>query len=284
MCAPADGTAMAGAIEPVEIDTAAGAVAVHVFGAGLPTVLWHGLPADGSSWLSVLPALLPGRRLLVVDGPGWGRSERLRRGADRSEVVDAAHTVVETLAPRAAVDWVGAGWGGRVGLQLTARSPELVRSLVLAMADPAPMPADERRRTRRMLRLLRIVGPIGPVGRAIIDDQLAAESRTEPQAVGALLDALLLAGRVQAARSIERFEVRRPDLTALLPTVTAPVLLLAGDAASPWPASRARDAAALAPFAQVTEVPDARQQVALDRPEAFTAAVHRFWAGLELPL
>jgi pimeloyl-ACP methyl ester carboxylesterase len=89
---------------------------------------------------------------------------------------------------------------------------------------------------------------------------------------------------VQAARSIERFDVRRPDLTGLLPTVTAPVLLLAGDAASPWPASRARGAAALAPLAQVAEVPEARHQVALDRPEAFSAAVHRFWAGLELPL
>lgn len=275
---------MAGAIEPVEIDTAAGVVAVHVFGAGQPTVLWHGLPADGSSWLYALPALLPGRRLLLVDGPGWGRSGRLGRGAGQADVVDAAREVVRTLAPGSAVDWVGVGWGGRVGLQLTARSPELVRSLVLAMADPAPMTADERRRVRRVLRLLRIVGPVGRVGRSIIDDQLAAASRTEPQTVGSLLDALLLAGRVQAARSIERFDVRRPDLTGLLPTVTAPVLLLAGDAASPWPASRAREAAALAPFAQVAEVPEARHQVALDRPEAFSAAVHRFWAGLELPL
>lgn len=275
---------MAGAIEPVEIDTAAGTVAVHVLGAGLPTVLWHGLPTDGSSWLYVLPALLPGRRLLVVDGPGWGRSGRLQRGAGSGEVVDAAREVVQTLAPGAAVDWVGVGWGGRVGLQLTARSPALVRSLVLAMADPAPMAADERHRTRRMLRLLRVVGPIGSVGRSIVAEQLAPGSRTEPQTVGSLLDALLLAGRVQAARSIERFEVRRPDLTGLLPTVTAPVLLLAGDERSPWPVARANEVAALAPFAQVAEVREARHQLPLDRPEAFSAAVSRFWAGLELPL
>lgn len=275
---------MAGAVEPVEIDTAAGTVAVHVFGAGLPTVLWHGLPADGSSWLYVLPALLPGRRLLVVDGPGWGRSGRLRRGAGSPEVLDAAREVLGSLAPGAAVDWVGVGWGGRVGLQLTARSPALVRSLVVAMADPAPMSSEERRRTRRMLRRLRIVGPIGSVGRSIVTEQLARASRIEPQTVGSLLDALLLAGRVQAARSIERFEVRRPDLTDLLPTVTAPVLLLAGDADSPWPAERANRAAALAPFAQVAEVGDARHQMPLDRPEAFSAAVLRFWSGLELPL
>ena len=276
------GAAMAEAIEPVEVDTAAGTVAVHGFGAGLPTVLWHGLYADASSWGFVIPALLPGRRLLLVDAPGWGRSGRLRRGAGPQEVLEAARQVVRTFAP-GPVDWIGSGWGGRVGLELAARSPELVRSAVLAMADPAPMPVAERRRIRRLLRSLRVVGPVGPIGRAIMVDQLSAESAAEPQTVGSLLDALLLAGRFATARSVTRFDVRRPDLTALLPAVTAPLLLVAGDASSPWPAERAEAAAALAPFARVEVVPSARTQIALDRPEAFSAAVRRFWTGLELP-
>jgi pimeloyl-ACP methyl ester carboxylesterase len=128
-----------------------------------------------------------------------------------------------------------------------------------------------------------VVGPIGSVGRSIVTEQLAVDSRVEPQTVGSLLDALLLAGRIQASRSIERFEVRRPDLIGLLPTVAAPVLLLAGDAGSPWPVAQANEVAALSPFAQVVEVPRTRHQVPLDRPEAFSAAVRRFWAGLESP-
>jgi pimeloyl-ACP methyl ester carboxylesterase len=256
---------------------------VHGFGAGLPTILWHGLYADGSSWGYLLPALLPGRRLLVVDAPGWGRSGRLRRGAGAAELVQAADRVAEALAPGAPVDWVGTGWGGRVGLELAARFPRRVRSLVAAMADPAPMPEEERRRVRRTLRRLRVVGPVGPVGRAIVADQLSPASGTEPQTVGALLDALLLAGRWRAASSAARFDVRRADLTGLLPRVTAPVLLVAGDTASPWPAQRAEAAAALAPFARTAVVPEARSQLALDRPEAFGSAVRTFWASLELP-
>ncbi|RIX27790.1 alpha/beta fold hydrolase [Amnibacterium setariae] len=274
---------MAGAVEPVEVGTPAGPVAVHVLGAGLPTVLWHGLYADGSSWGYLLPALLPGRRLLVVDGPGWGRSLRTRRSVGDAAVLDAARAVVRTLAPGSAVDWVGTGWGGRVGLELAARSPELVRSLVAAMADPAPMPAEERRAVRRVLRRLRVVGPIGPVGRAIVVDQLSPASASEPQTVGALLDALLLAGRFRAARSVGRFDVRRPDLTGLLPAVTAPLLLVASDDAGPLPEARAASLAALAPFARVTTVPEARGQLALDRPEAFGRAVQDFWTGLAVP-
>lgn len=269
------------AIEPVVVETAAGDVAVHALGAGLPTVLWHGVWADSSSWGYVLPGLLPGRRLLVVDGPGWGRSARLRRGTGPDEVAVAARQVVETLSPGGPVDWIGSGWGGRVGLELAAGSPTLVRSLVVAMADPAPMPAEERRRVRRTLRGLRVVGPVGGVGRAIVADQLSPDSRTEPQSVGAVLDALLLAGRLHAARSVLRFDVRRPDTTDLLPRVTAPLLLLAGDEASPWPLAAAADAAALSPFGRAVELPGTRAQVALDRPGAFVRAVRDFWSGLE---
>jgi pimeloyl-ACP methyl ester carboxylesterase len=274
---------MTESIEAIEVATAAGVVAVHGFGAGLPTVLWHGLYADGSSWGYVLPALLKGRRLLVVDGPGWGRSGRLRRGVGPEAVQRAARTVVETVAPGGAVDWVGTGWGGRVGLELAARYPALVRSVVAAMADPAPMPREERRRVRATLRRLRVIGPVGPVGRAIIADQLSPESGTEPQTVGSLLDALLLAGRLQAATAVLRFDVRRPDLTGLLPSITAPTLLVAGDDASLWPEQRAVTAAALAPFARVAVVERSRGQIALDRPEPFTRAVRDFWTALEHP-
>ena len=271
-------------IEPVEVGTAAGTLAVHVLGAGLPTVLWHGVYADSSTWGYVLPALLPGRQLLVVDGPGWGRSARLRRGTGPDQVGLAARQVVEALAPGGRVDWVGSGWGGRVGLELAARSPALVRSLVVAMADPAAMPPPARRRVRRTLRGLRVVGPVGGVGRAVVADQLSSASRTEPQTVGALLDALLLAGRFQAARSVLRFDVRRPDLTGLLPRVTAPLLLVAGDEASPWPEPVAARAAALAPFARTVRVPGAGAQVALDRPGAFARVVREFWSSLDGPL
>lgn len=272
---------MAAAVEPVEVDTAAGVIAVHVFGAGLPTILWHGLYADGSSWGYVLPALLPGRQLLVVDAPGWGRSGVLRRGAGASEIIDAADRIAEDLAPGVPVDWVGTGWGGRIGIELAARFPRRVRSVVAAMADPGPMPEAEQQAVRRTLRRLRIVGPVGGVGRAIVADQLSPASGTEPQTVGALLDALLLAGRWRAADSVARFDVRRADVTGLLPHLTAPVLLVAGDADSAWPLDRAAAAAALAPFARAVMVPRARTQLALDRPEALSAAIRTFWSTLE---
>ena len=269
-------------LEPVPVETAAGRIAVHVLNSGRPTVLWHGLWVDGGEWGYAIPALLPGRRLLVVDGPGWGRSGALRARITGADVVRAAAQVVEAL-DGGPVDWVGAGWGGRVGLALAVARPGLVRSVVAVAADPAPMPAAERRRVRRVLAGLRVVGPVGGIGRAIVDDQLAPASRTEPRTVGAVLDALLLAGRLQAARAVERFEVRRPDLTGLLPRITAPVLLVATDDDGPFPERVAAAAAALGPLARTAVVPGARALVPLDQPGPLASAITAFWADLAAP-
>lgn len=272
---------MSEAIEPVSVETPAGRIAVHALGAGRPTVLWHGLYADGASWGYVLPALLRGRRLLVVDAPGWGRSGRLPAGAGWAELVTAAGDVIRELAPGGTADWVGTGWGGRVGLALAADAPRLVRSVVAGMADPAPMGAEERRRVRRTLAGLRVLGPVGAIGRSIVRDQLSPASAAEPQTVGAVLDALLLAGRLHAARSVTRFDVHRPDLTGLLPGLAAPLLLIGGDVESPWALAAAERAAALTPFGRAVAVPDARTLLPLDRPGPFAAAVQEFWAGLD---
>ena len=127
---------MAGQVEPTMVPTSLGSVAVHVLGAGRPTVLWHSMFVDGSSWGFLIPALLRGRQLLIVDGPGWGRSDRLRRTVRVLDSVAAAVEVLTALAPGAAVDWVGNGWGGHIGMELAATRP----SWSAAWSRSAPRP------------------------------------------------------------------------------------------------------------------------------------------------
>jgi pimeloyl-ACP methyl ester carboxylesterase len=274
---------MGEALEPVRVPTPLGAVAVHVLGAGLPTVLWHALFVDGSSWGYVLPQLLPGRRLLIVDGPGWGRSDRPRGPLRTQDVVRAAAAVAGVLAPGSAVDWVGNGWGGHVGLQLAVNRPGLVRSLVTVSAAPERMDPARRRRLAGQLALLRMIGPVGPAGRTLVADLLSAESCREPATVGAVLDALMLAGRLGAARSATAFELRRPDLTDLLPELAVPSLFVSGAEDPGWSAEAAERAASLAPFARAATVDGSGMLVPLDQPRALATLVREFWGSLEHP-
>jgi pimeloyl-ACP methyl ester carboxylesterase len=271
-------------IEPVKVPTVLGDVAVHVLGEGRPTVLWHELFVDASSWGYVVPALLPGRRLLLVDGPGWGRSDRLPRTARDADAVTAAVEVLDALSPSTPVDWVGNGWGGRVGTALAATRPDRIRSLVAIAAPTDALDAAAAKRFRRILPLLRLFGPLTPSVRdPIFDALLTRESRMEPGSVGAVLDALALAGGLSRARAVRAFLIDRVDLTDLLPRIEAPTLLVAGDDDPGWSPEQAERAAALAPFARAVTVRHARALVALEDPQRLGALVREFWASLEHP-
>ncbi len=270
-------------IEPVFVPTSLGRIAVHVLGAGLPTVLWHSMFVDGSSWGFLLPALLPGRRLLVVDGPGYGRSDRLRRTVAVSDSVAAAVDVLAALAPGTAVDWVGNAWGGHVGMELAATRPDLVRSLVAISSPTTPIGPKLRRQIQLLVPIMTVLGPVPPVRRAILEGMLTDESQTDPQAIGVVIDALALAGRRSTARTVRSFILNRVDITDLLPGIEAPALFVAGDDRGDWTPEEAEAAAALAPFARSAVVPGSRTLVPVEQPAALATLIREFWASLETP-
>jgi pimeloyl-ACP methyl ester carboxylesterase len=154
---------------------------------------------------------------------------------------------------------------------------------VAVAASPRPVDAAARKRLRRALPLLYLAGPVPPVARAIFEDLLTAESRTEPGTVGAVVDALALAGSRSRTRAVRAFLLNRPDLTDLLPRVEAPALFVAGRDGGEWSPEAAERDAALAPFARAAAVRGARGLIPLERPGPLAALIRDFWSSLEVP-
>jgi pimeloyl-ACP methyl ester carboxylesterase len=100
-------------------------VDVEGHGEGPPLLLIAGLGQGSWVWRDVVP-LLVGRRVLVYDHRGTGRSP----GPARSSVEELVADAVSVLPGRA--DVLGFSMGGYVALTLALAKPELVRSLVLA--------------------------------------------------------------------------------------------------------------------------------------------------------
>src|SRR6478752_7293506 len=153
------------------VPTRLGRLHVRTAGSGPATVLWPSMFVDGRTFDPLLP-LLPGRRLVVVDGPGLGASEPLRRRSTIAEAADAAQDLL--TGPDAAglgldgpVDWVGNAFGGHVGYEL-ARRPGVLRSLAAVSAPTEPVPPALRRQIGLLGPLLRVLGPVGPVREAIL--------------------------------------------------------------------------------------------------------------------
>ena len=101
----------------------------------LPTILfWHSLgpAASGALIAEVAPRLVEaGRRVVAVDGPGFGASPLLppeRYAMD--DLVELARRLIAALGLEA-VTFMGHSWGGAIAVRLAGAFPEQVRALVL---------------------------------------------------------------------------------------------------------------------------------------------------------
>lgn len=261
------------------VQTRLGALHVRSIGSGRTTVLWPSMFVDSHTWDRMLP-LLPGqRRYVLVDGPGLGRSQPLRRISNISEAADAAVDLLQGLSVEEPVDWVGNAFGGHVGFKLAAR-PGVLRSLVAVSAPTEPVAPSLRRRILLLRPLLRTLGPVGPVRSAILDAMLTEESQADDAVRQVVLDSLARPGRASLTTALSSFILERVDVNAELGAIAVPSMFVASDDRGDWSPEDAAAAAARTPGAQTTTVLGARTLVPLERPAALAAVLRDFWAEL----
>jgi pimeloyl-ACP methyl ester carboxylesterase len=190
-----------------------GLMKVHELGdpQGETLLMLHGGTVAGWMWGPQVPAFAD-YRVLVPDLPGFGDSNQLP-WRSTAEAADALAAVLGETP----VHVVGLSLGSTVAVHLAARHPRLVTSLFLTSAQIAP----PRRRDVLLGRLTLLVwnqrafwtatakayGLSGDDAAQLIDTGLGIDVRT--------------------ARAILE-EVRRGVPTAVLATVTAPTLAIAG--------------------------------------------------------
>src|SRR5438270_4099123 len=103
---------------------------------GDPLVLIHGVGGWAENWREVMgPLAATGRRVIAVDLPGFGESERPARvrhfGPDDPFYARFTVALLDALAIRSA-HVVGSSMGGAVAYMTAVSAPDRVRSLTLA--------------------------------------------------------------------------------------------------------------------------------------------------------
>ncbi len=124
-------------------------------GAGAPVVLIHGFPTSSRLWHAVARDFPEGHRLIVLDLPGFGRSEP---PADEEPTcashARALHALLDNLGvSRAYV--VGHGLGGGVAQAFAVQWPERVAGLALISSAGFGL-------RPRVARLAHALGPLPP--------------------------------------------------------------------------------------------------------------------------
>jgi pimeloyl-ACP methyl ester carboxylesterase len=190
----------------------------EVVGDGPTVLLQTGGAGDRRMWREYLPHL-DGFRVVTLDHRGRGRSDHAPKVAEHAigEYVDDVVAVARALHAER-VGFVGYSMGAAVGLELAARHPDLVASLVgLGVAWTESEPGEDA----QLVRLLRSHGMA-----ALVDSVEDEEGIALPDW---LRDQFLETDAEQFALSLEALDGWRPDVAA----VTCPTLLVAGTGEDP---------------------------------------------------
>jgi pimeloyl-ACP methyl ester carboxylesterase len=153
--------ATSGVVEPgglrfAAVETAAGTLSVLSAGVGEPVVCVHGLGATKASFLPTVGALADERRVIAVDLPGFGESDKPLNAAYDAPYFAAAVTALLDSLEIESADLIGNSMGGRVALEVGLLYPERVSRMALLA------PALAWLRDRRWRWLLR--GPLPKLG------------------------------------------------------------------------------------------------------------------------
>jgi pimeloyl-ACP methyl ester carboxylesterase len=274
-------------------------------GAGGPDiVLVHGLGGSHLNWDLLAPLLTAHGHVLALDLPGFGLSAPSGRAATVGRNVAALEGFVRTRT-RPPVVLVGNSMGGLVSVLLAARSPALVRGLVLL--DPAlPAPSRVLRSPAAVAELLLHAVPgVGERVRAArrrrrgprrtVDDTLRLcgidPARLPPDLVER---SVALAARqcdvagmdrafLSASRSLAWALLRARRYRAACDAIGVPVLLVHGDRDALVPVAAARTVAAQHPGWRYVELPGVGHLPQLQEPEAVARLVGGWLDDLPLP-
>ena len=240
-------------------------------GQGRPLVLLHSLLTERESFAPIVPALARIRRATLLSLPGFGESS-----PEAGSIEDRADRVaefLEALAPGAAVDVLGNGFGGFIAIALAARHPRRVGRLILADTG-ATFTEEGRAPFRGMAAAVRKSGMeaiLEPAVRRIFPaDYLAAhpQAAEERKAVLRQVDPIQFAAACEALAAV--------DLRPALGQIESATLVVVGALDEATPPALARALAAGIRGAKLFEIPGCGHCPPLQQPAVFLRAIEPF--------
>jgi pimeloyl-ACP methyl ester carboxylesterase len=263
------------------LDRAGVRLAVADFGgSGSPVVLLHGLAGHAEEWAETAAWLREKRHVFALDLRGHGRSERAPHDVSLSAHIDDVAAAIQCIGTPVAL--VGHSVSGIIAIVVAADRPHLVAGLVVSDASAAGGDA---------------------LSAASAADDLRESLGRWPVPFGSREEAIQFFGGPSVAASAwtEGLEEREDGLWPRFDIDVMVRMLREIDSRSHWdtwerissPTLLVRagngllsteDAGAMAerlPLARLVEVPGARHDVHLDRPEEWRRALSRFLTELD---
>ncbi|WP_033351238.1 alpha/beta fold hydrolase [Kitasatospora aureofaciens] len=268
------------------VPTSLGLINVHEGGKadGPALIFWPSLMMDGTMWRHQYEHFAPTHRVVLVDSPGHGKSDALRRIIDLEQCADALVEVQDALGIDKAV-LIGNSWGGMlagvfpayhpdrsagtVGINCTASLPTTFESIwATALAGYVSLNSKMPQLALKAARGA-FAGPTAEAERPEFLEFLEFVLTNDPKSVAWALRSILIGRR---------------DEHRLLATIRdVPVLVIAGEEDSQFPVHAVRRMADAIPTATFKVLPHTGHLAARENPQAVNAEIDAFLAELPAP-
>ncbi|HEV8672430.1 MAG TPA: alpha/beta fold hydrolase [Methylomirabilota bacterium] len=253
----------------------------HGAGPGAPLVLVTGLGGDSTAWGFQLAAFAPGRRCLVFDNRGVGRSDAPDVPFSTADMAADLLGLLDTLDVRRA-HLLGVSMGGAIVQEAALADPDRIASLQLHCTWAGPDPyfravVEHFKTLRRRLEHEEFLRAVGPW---VFTAACYAE---RPEFVELVVQRGLghphpqpLHGYLRQADAVLGHDTR-----ARLGTLRCPTLVTVGTEDILTPPRLSREVAARIPEARLEVIPGAGHGYFWEMPRAFNAAGLTFLAVVE---
>lgn len=202
----------------------------------------------------------------------WGRAGvgAVHGVLDRPDLDAQVHALLDTLPPRFAL--AGLSLGGIVAMALTRRAPERVAGVCLLATNARPPTDDQRAAWSGQLDRL----GTGARARDLQPLDLLLHDRSHGGAALRMADET---GERRLAAQL-RLQGTRIDERPMLPSVTVPTLVVAGERDRICPVERHEEIAALVPGARLRVLPEVGHLLPMEAPDVVAGLLGEWLADL----
>jgi pimeloyl-ACP methyl ester carboxylesterase len=243
---------------------------------GPAVLLIHGFPFDRAMWrFQVAPLTAAGYRVVVVDLPGFGRSDQVGRQEAPPESVDAMANDLCRLLDRlriAKVVPVGFSMGGYVALALASRIKDRLSGLVLIDTRAEADSAEARKKRDETIAQVEAHGTRA-LAMAQMANQLTESTRSGERLLAEEVRTMMLRQPKATVAAALKAMRDRPDFRDLLPSLACPVLVLIGDQDKVIPMDSAKTILGASRKGELKVIEGAAHLSPMERPDEVNEAL-----------
>jgi 3-oxoadipate enol-lactonase len=260
-------------------------ISVHDEGTGTPLLFVHGFPLDHSMWHGQLDSLATDYRVIAPDLRGFGQSTVTEGVVTMETYADDLAALLDELGIDSSQKIVlcGLSMGGYIAWQFHRKYKDRLLGLILcdtrAIADSPEAVANRKKLAATVLE-----HGTEPVAAAMMPKLFSAASNEYRQATVELTRQCLLATSPQGIAAASLGMAERPDVTADLPSIEVPALLIVGEDDQISTVEEMRGIAEAMPNADLLVIPEAGHMSPLENPELVNQAIRKFVSRLQEPV